>query len=128
MNLTPVMQDTHSTTASAQPGGAGEASPLRQVRPGLVAFVGTGPGDSSLLTLRAAELLGQADLVVSGPELTRRLAHLLPSEVAVTEVAEAPADASALIAAAQAGQLVVRLCPGDPLLFGHAAAEAEACA
>jgi uroporphyrinogen III methyltransferase/synthase len=104
------------------------AGPLPQTKPGLVAFVGTGPGDASLLTLRAAELLGQADLIVGEPELTSRLADLLPAGVAVSDAADAAADPGVLIAAARAGQLVVRLCPGDPLLFGQAAAEAGACA
>jgi uroporphyrinogen III methyltransferase / synthase len=124
---TPVIQDTHSN-ASAR-AGAGEAGgSLPQAKPGLVAFVGTGPGDASLLTLRASELLGQADLIVGGPELTRRLAHLLPGGVPVTDAAEVAADPGVLITAARAGQLVARLCPGDPLLFGQAAGEAEACA
>src|SRR5690349_12683691 len=38
------------------------------------------------------------------------------------------ADVPALISAVRAGRIVVRLCPGDPLLFGQAAAEADACA
>ena len=41
---------------TAQAGHAGQ--------PGLVAFVGTGPGSTELLTVRAAALLGHADLVV----------------------------------------------------------------
>ena len=36
---------------------------------GWVALVGVGPGDGALLTVRGAELLGQAGLVVAGPEL-----------------------------------------------------------
>ncbi len=128
MNLTPVMQDTHSDAGSVQTGATGTAGSSPQTRPGVVAFVGTGPGDASLLTLRGAELLGQADLVVGAPELTRRLAHLLPGGATVTEPADRPGDAGALIAAARAGQLAVRLFPGDPLLFGHAAAEADECA
>ena len=73
-------------------------------------------------------LLGQADLVVGSAELTGRVAHLLPEAAAVIETGQGGADARALISAVQAGQIVVRLCPGDPLLFGQAAAEADACA
>ncbi len=128
MNLTPVMQETRGAVGGARPSTAGTADAAPQAKPGLVAFVGTGPGDASLLTLRGAELLGQADLIIGGPELTRRLAHLLPDGATIIDPAEAPGDAGVLITAARAGQLAVRLCPGDPLLFGQAAGDAEACA
>jgi len=117
------MQKTEDA-AGAVPTAAGTSQP----KPGLVAFTGTGPGDTGLLTLRAAELLGQANLVIGGPELTRRVAHLLPEAATVIDAGQAGADPATLIAAAQEGQLVIRLCPGDPLLFGEAAAEADACA
>jgi siroheme synthase len=122
------MQETRGAVGGPQPSTAGTADLAPQAKPGLVAFVGTGPGDASLLTLRGAELLGQADLIIGGPELTRRLAHLLPDGATIIDPAEAPGDAGVLITAARAGQLAVRLCPGDPLLFGQAAGDAEACA
>ncbi len=128
MNLTPVMQKTEDQTAGALPvlGQAAEAA--APSRPGLVAFTGTGPGDTGLLTLRAAELIGQADMVVGSAQLIARVAHLMPGAAAVIETGEDGADVPALISAVRAGQIVVRLCPGDPLLFGQAAAEADACA
>jgi uroporphyrinogen III methyltransferase/synthase len=121
------MQKTEAPAAGAVP-ATGQAAGTAASRPGLVAFTGTGPGDTGLLTLRAAELLGQAEMVVGSVELTRRVAHLVPGAAAVIETGQHGADTPALISAVQAGRIVVRLCPGDPLLFGQAAAEADACA
>ena len=128
MNLTPVMRKTEDPAAGALPGNGQAAETAAPSRPGLVAFTGTGPGDTSLLTLRAAELIGQADMVVGSAQLTARVAHLVPEAAAVIETGQDGADIPALISAVQAGRIVVRLCPGDPLLFGQAAAEADACA
>ena len=64
MNPTPVMQQTDDmtddTTAEALAGTSRASGAAARPRPGLVAFTGTGPGDTGLLTLRAADLLGQA--------------------------------------------------------------------
>jgi len=128
VNLTPVMQKTEDPAAGALPGNGQAAETAAPSRPGLVAFTGTGPGDTALLTLRAAELIGHADMVVGSAQLTSRVAHLVPGAAAVIEAGQDGADIPALISAVQAGQIVVRLCPGDPLLFGQAAAEADACA
>ena len=95
---------------------------------GLVAFVGAGPGDDGLLTVRAADLLAHADLVVAGPELADQVERLVPAGTARADTDALAQEPKLLIKAAKAGQLVVRLLPGDPLLFGHAAAEASACA
>jgi uroporphyrinogen III methyltransferase / synthase len=128
VNLTPVMQKTEDPAAGALPVNGQAAEAAAPSRPGLIAFTGTGPGDTGLLTLRAAELIGQADMVVGGAKLIGRVAHLAPETAAVIEAGQDGADLPALISAVQAGQTVVRLCPGDPLLFGRAATEADACA
>jgi uroporphyrinogen III methyltransferase/synthase len=94
---------------------------------GWVAFVGAGPGDDGLLTMRAVRLLGTAGLVVADAELAEQVQHLLPAQAQVAEPADAAGTAKALAAAAKAGQLAVRLYPGDPLLSG-ASAEIAACA
>jgi uroporphyrinogen III methyltransferase/synthase len=93
-----------------------------------VAFVGAGPGDEGLLTVRAAELLARADLVVAGPELAARLGRLARPEAATADTDALAQDPRMLIKAAKAGQHVVRLFAGDPFLFGNAAAEVAACA
>jgi uroporphyrinogen III methyltransferase / synthase len=116
------------TEDRAAPDAPGQAAGPAQAKPGLVAFTGTGPGDPGLITLRAADLLGRADLVIGSADLTRRVADLLPEGATVIDADQAGPDPAKLIVAAQEGQLVIRLCPGDPLLFGPAAAEADACA
>ena len=96
--------------------------------PGWVAFVGAGPGDESLLTLRAASLIGRADLVVAAPWIGERLGHLLKPGATLADSDAQQQDPKMLIKAAKAGQLVVRLFSGDPFMFCVAAADAAACA
>lgn len=105
------------------------------MRPGTVALVGAGPGDPGLLTLRAAELLGQADVVLVDrlvhPDTLR---HCRP-DVEVIDVGKTSWTGTAprqeeinaqLVAQAQAGKRVVRLKGGDPFVFGRGSEEAEA--
>ncbi|HWG03218.1 MAG TPA: uroporphyrinogen-III synthase [Trebonia sp.] len=94
---------------------------------GWVAFVGAGPGDEGLLTMRAVRLLAAAKLVVAAPEVADRVRHLLGADAEVTAPGDAAATARALIAAAKDSRLAVRLFDGDPLLNGGAA-EVQACA
>jgi uroporphyrinogen III methyltransferase / synthase len=95
---------------------------------GWVAFVGAGLGEESLLTVRAAALIGRADLVVASQWLGERLGHLLKPDATLADSDAQLQDPRLLIKAARAGQLAVRLLSGDPFLFGNAAAEAAACA
>ncbi len=72
--------------AAAAPSGQDEsAAASRAAQPGLAAFVGTGPGSTELLTVRAAGLLGRADLVFAGAEVADRVRHLLPATATVRD-------------------------------------------
>lgn len=86
------------------------ALPLRRSRPGVgsVALVGAGPGDPGLLTVRGAQLLAQADLVVTDGVLP-------PDGVEVVDTTGwAPQDVhELLVTRCGAGQRVVRLTAGD---------------
>jgi uroporphyrinogen III methyltransferase/synthase len=111
------------------PGNAAEPGPLSSPGPGgLVAFVGVGPGDADLLTLRAVELLRRADLVVGAENEVALVAAHLPAGARIADLTDVETDPGLLISAAAAGHLVVRLCSGDPLLSGRAASQADACA
>ena len=101
-------------------------------RCGTVYLVGAGPGDPGLVTVRARALLGAADVVAHDalvPPAILALAHpgaeLLPvgrrHGAGPTSYRLHPA----VIARARAGQSVVRLKAGDPLVFGRGAEEAE---
>jgi uroporphyrinogen III methyltransferase/synthase len=100
---------------------------------GKVYLVGAGPGDPGLLTLRGAELLQQADVVIYdrlvNPELLR-LTRPGCELIARGKRAEMPQEQinALMIERARAGQCVVRLKGGDPYLFSRGGEEAEALA
>jgi len=96
--------------------GATEAE--EQPPAGWVALAGAGPGDEGLLTVRAAELLGQAGLVVAGADLEPVARRYMSRDAHLTDPADGAGSARALVQAARNGQLAVRLFNGDPLLSG----------
>lgn len=99
-----------------------------------VFLVGAGPGSPGLLTVRAAEVLARADLVVHDQLVPERLLELAPAAAQKVCVRDLPGQHpdkyphihNLLIDSAKAGQTVVRLKGGDPLIFGRGGEEAEA--
>src|SRR3989449_5646842 len=100
---------------------------------GTVYLVGAGPGDAGLLTLRGAELLGRADVVVYDALVNPDLLRLAPKSAEIIYGGKRanqhaiPQDDlnQLLVAKARAGQCVVRLKGGDPYIFGRGGEEAE---
>jgi uroporphyrinogen III methyltransferase / synthase len=109
----------------------GRASSLREHR-GIVHLVGAGPGDPGLLTLRAVELLGAADVVLYDRLIPpEALAHARPGADLVYvgkegEGPQFPQDDThrLLLEHARAGKRIVRLKGGDPFVFGRGGEEA----
>jgi uroporphyrinogen III methyltransferase/synthase len=103
---------------------------------GTVALVGAGPGDPGLLTVRGAELLGAAEVIVYDRLANPALLALAPDEAERISVGKAPGavemsqdDINALLVEhGRAGRRVVRLKGGDPFVFGRGGEEAEALA
>ncbi|GLX96253.1 bifunctional uroporphyrinogen-III C-methyltransferase/uroporphyrinogen-III synthase [Herbidospora sp. NBRC 101105] len=94
---------------------------------GFVAFVGAGPGDENLLTLRGADLLSKADVVVVDRESYGPLLRHCRAGVDVRDVVADPGALVGAVGAAKAGKLVVRVCPGDPSFFSSVSEEVAAC-
>src|SRR4030081_2756513 len=100
---------------------------------GTVYLVGAGPGDAGLLTLRGAELLARADVVVYDALVNPELLRLAPKAAEIIYGGKRARDHAIpqhelnqlLIAKAQAGKVVVRLKGGDPYVFGRGGEEAE---
>jgi uroporphyrinogen III methyltransferase / synthase len=99
-----------------------------------VFLVGAGPGSPGLLTLRAAEVLSRADLVLYDQLVPERLLEFAPPAAQKVCVRDLPGHHpdkyphihKLLIETAKAGRTVVRLKGGDPLIFGRGGEEAEA--
>src|SRR6266478_5132961 len=100
---------------------------------GTVYLVGAGPGDAGLLTLRGAELLGRADVVVYDALVNSELLRLAPKSAEIIYGGKRAKQHAIpqnelnqlLIAKAREGKTVVRLKGGDPYVFGRGGEEAE---
>jgi uroporphyrinogen III methyltransferase/synthase len=102
---------------------------VAQSTPGRIAFVGSGPGDPGLLTLRARDALTAAPLVVTDPDVPEAILALVAEGAEVRPAVGQPADvAGDLVAVARGGCAVTRLVSGDPLTTDAVVQEALAIA
>ena len=99
-----------------------------------VHLIGAGPGDPDLLTLRAARLLGDADVIVHDRLVGEEIFDLAAPWAQRIDVGKNPAGRSTpqdeinaiLIDHGRRYQTVVRLKGGDPFVFGRGGEEAQA--
>ncbi|GED69136.1 hypothetical protein BRE01_28380 [Brevibacillus reuszeri] len=105
------------------------------MKSGSVLFVGAGPGDPKLLTIRGKEALERADVVIYDRLANPLLLTYVKKEAKLIYCGKEadrhtlPQDEInlLLIQEAQKGQIVVRLKGGDPSMFGRVGEEAEVC-
>lgn len=101
---------------------------------GRVYLVGAGPGDPELLTLKAARLLAEADVVLHDALVSREVLARISPRAEVIDVGKrcgrkllTQEEINALLVSYAASyDVVVRLKGGDPSLFGRAGEELEA--
>ncbi|MDQ6951443.1 MAG: uroporphyrinogen-III C-methyltransferase [Mariprofundales bacterium] len=103
---------------------------------GEVALVGAGPGDPSLLTLAAAKLIANCDVIVHDALVSDAIMALACNSAERIFAGKRGGKPSAnqqdicetLLRLAQAGKRVVRLKGGDPFVFGRGGEEVRALA
>ncbi|MEP3677000.1 siroheme synthase CysG [Sulfitobacter sp.] len=106
----------------------------KTAREGHVAFVGGGPGDPELLTLKARRALDEADVVIYDRLITPEILELARREATMIDVGKegfgvhTPQEHinALLVEHAQAGAQVVRLKSGDATVFGRLDEEIDA--
>ena len=105
-------------------------------RPGVVYLVGAGPGDPGLMTVRGAELVASADVILydrlipqaalSGAREDAELVYV-GKRPGAPEIPQSDIETT-MVERARAGRSVVRLKGGDPFVFGRGGEEAETLA
>lgn len=101
---------------------------------GTVYLVGAGPGSVDLLTLRAHRLIQSASCILHDDLVSDAVLALAPAEASVRNVGKRCGKKTItqeeinawMVEYALAGESVVRLKSGDPLLFGRAIEEMTA--
>ena len=100
---------------------------------GKVYLVGAGPGDPKLITLRAVELIKNADVVLYDRLVNKKILAMIPKRAVSIYVGRAVGDDTThqdstnelMVKYAQLKKSVVRLKGGDPIIFGRGGEEAE---
>ena len=100
---------------------------------GKVYLVGAGPGDSKLITLRAVELLKNADVVLYDRLVSKKIISLIPKTAEKIYVGRKVGDDTThqnttndlMVKYAKSKKNIVRLKGGDPIIFGRGGEEAE---
>ena len=106
----------------------------KPAREGHIAFVGGGPGDPELLTLKARRALDEADVVIYDRLITPEILELARREALMIDVGKEGFGPSTsqdhinalLVEHAQSGAQVVRLKSGDATVFGRLDEEIDA--
>ncbi|MEM9972231.1 MAG: siroheme synthase CysG [Pseudomonadota bacterium] len=106
----------------------------RDTRTGHVTFVGAGPGDPELLTLKARRALHEADVVIHDRLVTAEILELARREALIVDAGKTGFGPSTpqedidamLVEHARDGAHVVRLKSGDATVFGRLDEEIEA--
>jgi len=100
---------------------------------GKVFLVGAGPGDPSLITLRAVEIIKKADVVLYDRLVSKKIISMIPKKAESIYVGRAVGDDykhqddtnELMVMYAKTKRNIVRLKGGDPMIFGRGGEEAE---
>ena len=100
---------------------------------GKVYLVGAGPGDHKLITMRAVDLIQNADVVLYDRLVSKKIISMIPKKTEKVYVGRAVGDDTThqnttndlMVRYAKSKKSVVRLKGGDPIIFGRGGEEAE---
>lgn len=101
---------------------------------GTVFFVGAGPGDPGLITVKGLALLRHAEVILHDRLISAELLEYASPSAEILDVGKTPGSGrnpqsrinALLVRKARAGKSVVRLKGGDPFLFGRGFEECQA--
>jgi uroporphyrinogen III methyltransferase/synthase len=106
-------------------------------RAGRVYLVGAGPGAPDLITMRGADVLRSAEVVIHDYLVSDELVRMAPAAAELIYAGKRGGSGErhdqeeinrVMIERARAGRVVVRLKGGDPFIFGRGGEEADALA